>query len=469
MTRLVFRLACGSGRTALTRQALVVLGIAFGSGLLLVATGIAGLGRSDFAIPDQAACDDHGTCRVGEVVPGSHGPITLDYLVQPGLRVGVVLGFVLCVVPLLVFVATASRVASRRRDQRLAALRLAGASQHQVRALAMLDAGAAGVLGAVLGTALYLGARAVAMGVDDGQVAAIARGTAPGFGAGVGVLVLLIAALLAGSMLTLRAVQVGPLTVRREAPERRPRPWGLLLLLPLVPLPVIERIRDPFEDTRYPYELVVCPVLAMLGLAASAAWVTATAGRVAGARSTAPSIVLAGRRLEHDPRSQGRALTAVVLVVFAATIGLTALADSLPWSNIGGDDDFMRFGYGAVGVGMGVSLIVGVAGLLLTTTESALERRRTLAALHATGVPLATLRRMLLAQVALPVVPGATLAVAAGLLFAGSMYSVGTVLSGVALFALALPLAATLAAVAATSTTLPLLRSSVDVERLRTP
>ncbi len=465
---LLLRLASGSGRTAIARQVLVVAGIAVGAALLLVATGIATLSRSELSISGSGgvACDAAGVCLEFNE-PGSTGSINLDYLVQPGLRAGVVAGFVLCVVPLLVFVATASRVAARRRDERLAALRLGGASQGQVRSLAMVDALVGGVAGTVIGTALYVTARGIVLAVDDGQAAAIARGTTPPLLLGLGVLVLLLAGLASGSLLTLRAVQVGPLGVRRRSPRRAPRPWGLLLLLPLAVLPLVER-GDPFEKARHAPLLFACLVLAMLGLVGSGAWLTSAIGRVVATRSGRPAVLLAGRRLEDDPRAQARAMSAVVLVVFAATLGLVALADSLAVSG-DRDGEFLRRGYGAAGFGMLLSLAVGAAGLLLTTTESVLERRRTMAALHATGVPLATLRRTLLAQVALPVLPGSLLAMGAGLVLGWVTFGSDRVTSGVALMSLLLPLVATFAAVVMTSLTLPLLRSTVDLERLRTP
>ena len=473
--RLLLRLASGSGRSALVRQVLVVLGIAFGTALLLVATGIATLTNADVGGNASYVATDggyfcYGTsgCPDTYVRESPHtGSINLDYLVQPGLRHGVVVGFVLTVIPLLVFVATASRVAARRRDERFAALRLAGATRQQVRQLAVLDAMVGGVAGVVLGTVLYGIARAIVLQVDRGEMSDIVRGTTPPWWAALPVLVLLLVALAAGATFTLRAVQVCPLGVRRRAPRGAPRPWGLLLLAPLLVLPAF-RLNGSYLVNQHATWLVVSLVITMFGLVLSGAWLTALVGRLVADRSGSPVLVLAGRRLQDDPRAQARAMSSVVLVVFAATLGLVSLADFYAVTD-GRDSDFALRGYGAAGLGMLVSLVVGAAGLLLTTAESVLERRRTLAALHATGVPTSTLRRALIAQVALPVLPGSVLALAAGLEIGWVLFGASNVLSAPGVAALAVPLVATAAAVALTSLTLPLLRGTVQIERIRVP
>jgi hypothetical protein len=212
---LALRLASGSGRAAIVRQVLVVVGIALASVLLLVAAGVAHLQRSALAIGGYAELDAAG--NVVRDFPGSHGSITLSYLVEPGLRHGVAFGFVLCVVPLLVFVATASRVAARQRDERLAGLRLAGAAPGQVRALAVLDTLVGGTAGVVLGTVGYLLLRAAVLAGPSGQAAAIAAATTAPIWLALLVLLGLLVALALTAALAMRSVLVSPLGVARRA------------------------------------------------------------------------------------------------------------------------------------------------------------------------------------------------------------------------------------------------------------
>lgn len=462
---LLLRLAVGSGRGALARQVLVVLGTSLASALLLVATGIATMSQTAFRsgcgrlpLPDGRVV----AIACPEVV------VTNQYLDQPGLRSGVVIGFVLCVVPLLVFVANASRVAARQRDERLAGLRLAGATQRQVRGLAVLDTVLGGTAGAVLGTVLYLVGRAIVTELSAGQARAVALATTPSFLLGLAVLALLLVALAGGAALTLRAVSITPLGVVRKAPRRQPRPWGALMLT--VGLAGIALLAATHQ-TSGAGQVALAGLLAltMLGLVVSGSWITSRIGRLVARRAQSPALLLAGRHLEDQPRAQARAMSSVLLVVLAATIALVTLGDLLmmdPEALAGGRSSYLS-GYLLAGVGMAFSLVVGAAGLLLVTAEGLIERRRTLAALHSGGVPQATLRRAVLAQVALPMVPAATLAVLVGLAFTGVLSRGGFPLTGTVAFCLLLPVLAVGASVLAAAATLPFLGSSTDVEQLR--
>jgi ABC-type antimicrobial peptide transport system permease subunit len=114
-----------------------------------------------------------------------------------------------------------------------------------------------------------------------------------------------------------------------------------------------------------------------------------------------------------------------------------------------------------------VALVVAAAGLLVASCEAVLERRRTLASLAATGVPLGTLRRAVLLQSLLPAVPAAALAAVAGA--SGALALTATFGDAVVpwtrlLGVLALAL---LAVTAASAATLPLLRRAVRPTELR--
>ena len=457
---LLLRLAVGSGRAAVARLLLVALGTALATPLLLLAVGVAGIARDALAISSNCTVDEFTGAQ--DCSPGSSGPVTNNYLVEPALRHGVVIGFVLCVVPLAVFVATAARVAARRRDERLAGLRLAGATDIQVRALAALDTAAGATAGALAGTVGYLLVRAAVVRRSGSDLAAVAQATTPGPVAGLLVIVLLVAGLAAGAVLALRSVRITPLGVARRAPRRVPRPWGLVLLL-------VGATGFPLmvgSDTAVGLGALLAGAFlaaAALGLVTCGPWATSLTGRLLASRAPGPVRLLAGRRLEDDPRAQARATTPVVLVVLAATIGLVAYRATLQNA-----DSYSRAfydqGFALAAAAMAFSLVVGASGLLLTTLEGLLERRRTLAALHAQGVPLAVLRRAVLLQAGLPVLPLSLLAVLAGLAVYGS---IGRELPPATV--LLLPPLAVLAAVGAAALSLPALRSTTDPELLRSP
>lgn len=467
MTTFVLRLAVGSGRAAVVRLLLVIGGVGVAAALLLTATGIATLGSSDLRIPGQSVYEVRGDVTTEVLVtPPSSGPITTGYLTEPELRRGVTLGFVLCVVPLLVFVGTASRVAVRRRDERLAALRLAGATERQVRLLAAVDAATGAAAGALLGAVLFLLGRAAVLAASAGQLRAIADAVLPPLLPAVAVLVLLVAGTAAVAALALRSVLITPLGVVRRAPRRRPRPWGLLILLLGLGVFTAAAVTGVADGPDGDAVLGSSLALSLVGLVVCGPWLTSLTGRVVGGLARGPALLLAGRRLEDEPRAQARAMSAVVLVVVAATIALVSLQGLRAFSSDGSiDDDFYLLGYSLAAAGMVFSLAIAAAGLLLATLEGLLERRRTLAAQQAVGVSLGTLSRSVLLQVGLPVLPAATLAVLAGLATMRALWGQLAVPPEVLL----LPPLAALVCVAAAACTLPSLRRAADVEQLRVP
>lgn len=465
----VLRLAVGSGRTAAVRLLLVIAGVGVAAALLLTATGIATLDRNDLGISGATGTITYadGT-TVSYDEPGSSGPITTSYLTEPELRRGVTLGFVLCVIPLLVFVGTASRVAVRRRDERLAGLRLAGATEAQVRLLAALDAATGAAFGALLGSALFLAGRAAVLSASDGQLRDIAVAVLPPLLPALGVLLLLVAGTAAAAAVAMRSVLITPLGVVRRAPRRHPRPWGLLILVLGLGAFAIAAIRGVPDTATGDAALGGSLALSLVGLVACGPWLTSLTGRAAGRLARGPALLLAGRRLEDDPRAQARAMSAVVLVVVAATLGLVSLEDYRRTSSDDPyDDGFYLLGYSLAAFGMLFSLTIAAAGLLLTTLEGLLERRRTLAAQQAAGVPLKTLRRAVLLRVSLPVLPAASLAVLAALATVRALASGELV--AVPVEVLLLPPLAALVCAAAAGCTLPTLRRAADMEHLRVP
>ena len=78
------------------------------------------------------------------------------YVGQAGLRPGVVLGALLMTVPVFALAVQTLRVGSVARDRRMSALRLAGATPRDVRAVAAAEAGGAAALGGLLAGPTYL-------------------------------------------------------------------------------------------------------------------------------------------------------------------------------------------------------------------------------------------------------------------------------------------------------------------------
>ncbi|MFI7445350.1 FtsX-like permease family protein [Nonomuraea indica] len=229
-----------------------------------------------------------------------------------GYQVLALIAGVLMVVPLLVFGGAAARLTVARRDQRLAALRLVGATPGQVVGMTVAEAMIVAFAGALAGTAAY--ALAVPL------LARIEIGGGPWFVsdlwphplvlAGVMVAVPLLVGL--SAVAGLRRVVVSPLGVaKRETPPalRAVRVVALLAVLAVVPLLT--------QGTS------VTIIVAVIGLAFLCVnlvgpWVVGLIGRITAASARSPARLLAGRRLVDDPRSAWRTVSGVALTGFVA-------------------------------------------------------------------------------------------------------------------------------------------------------
>jgi hypothetical protein len=153
-------------------------------------------------------------------------PRTLDGL----LWLLVVLGAAALLVPVIVFVATSSRLAAAARDRRLAALRLVGADSEQVRRIAGGEAFVGALAGVIVGVALFLLGRALVPNID----APALRGGI--FSADIrpvwtlAALIVVAVPLLAVSIATfsLRRIMIEPLGVVRRARTQRRKLWWRL-------------------------------------------------------------------------------------------------------------------------------------------------------------------------------------------------------------------------------------------------
>lgn len=447
MSWLAGRLAAGSGRGEIVRVVLVALGAALSTVLLLSAALVTAI-QGGF---DRAVGGELGTAYRTEL---------LD---QSGLRPGVVTALVLMLVPVLVFLGMCARISAAQRDRRLAAVRLAGATPGQVRLLAAAETALPAAVGAVIGLLTVLVTKSLLERRFLQTEAALGLARAlptdvPLPPVRTGLVLLVVPALCAASaVLALRRVEASPLGVSRRA-QPAPRGGGFVVLV----VGFVLVVGTPMIGEPSLLPLALGAVLTMLGLTAAGSWLTARAGSLAARRARRPALLLAGRRLQADPRAQGRALSGVVLAVLVASGASVLRADALRSQE---DDGFYRAAYGLVDLALLVALVVAAAGLLVASCEAVLERRRTLASLAAAGVPLGTLRRAVLLQSLLPAVPAVALAAIAGATGALALTSGDAVVPWARLLGV---LALALFVIgAASAATLPLLRRAVRPTELR--
>ncbi|MQA93711.1 MAG: FtsX-like permease family protein [Streptosporangiales bacterium] len=224
----------------------------------------------------------------------------------------------LMVVPLLVFGGAAARLTVARRDQRLAALRLVGATPGQVVGITVAEAVLTAVAGSVVGLLLYavatpaLAQIPIAGGVwftGDlwpawWQVAAVLAGVP----------------LLTGlsAVIGLRRVVVTPLGVAARVTP--PRMKAVRLLVFAAVLIVFGFVSGGLTGmgTAGAIVLVVLIAFAFLGMNLVGPWVVGLIGRITARVARSPTRLLAGRRLVDDPRAAWRTVAGVVLTGFVA-------------------------------------------------------------------------------------------------------------------------------------------------------
>jgi hypothetical protein len=348
-----------------------------------------------------------------------------DLVADGGIRGGYLLALLLICVAPLALLRQGVRLGTATREQRLAALRLAGATLSQVRRIGALEVGLPALAGGFLGYLVFAALRAVFGGQPRGepggaqsevahQLQLVPTSVTPAWWQ-----VLLIAlgvalvGVLAGATAS-RSLVISPLGVSRRAPRSAPRPWSALLLLLVVPLFLI-RIEGG-TGTQELYTFITVAAL-VLGLLALAPWVAYRIGRTVAARSSSVAVLVAGRRLATDARAAGRAAAAVGAIAVIAGGGGVVLAD-LPDSYEGGDfgdvEPFYMVPIVLAGLVLLAALFLVTFSMAVHGVESMVDRKRSMAALAALGASAEELERVQRWEVGLVALPMAVIGVLVG-------------------------------------------------------
>jgi FtsX-like permease family len=284
--------------------------------------------------PGQLAATPDTAQVTSIATPGASGgnPRGLNYIPPDGgggtngtdLTLSVVALAILA--PLLLFIATATRLSAARREERFAAMRLAGATRNQVSVLAATESTVAGSLGVVVGFGIFFLLRIPVAGIPFiGQpffpgelslslpdVLAIAIGV-PVFAA-------------VAARLALRRVNISPLGVARRA---TPKPPGARraapLLAGLAELGFWTVHGHPASITGQILAFACSFLLIILGLYIAGPWLTMAAARGMARWTSRPGTLIAARRLADDPRAAFRAVSGLVLALFITTVAVVGI------------------------------------------------------------------------------------------------------------------------------------------------
>jgi hypothetical protein len=272
---------------------------------------------------------------------GDPGAAETPVYVSSNDKVALGLAFVGLLVPVLVLIATLTRLSAATRERRLAAIRLVGATRRETRWLAAAETGVAAAAGAVAGLGVFYVLRApAAVLVPTGTGVFATDIAAP---VALTILVLLGVPMLAvvTAVLALRRVVTSPLGVTRRATPRRVGWWRLVPLI-LGMLMLLGAWYDRHDllrgGPRGAVLLIGGASLSLIGLAVAAAAVARLGGLLLRRFGPGTASQLAGRRLEADPAAAARVLTGAMLVV--AVVGwLLGFLPLLDASQGGGNVD----------------------------------------------------------------------------------------------------------------------------------
>nr|WSY52096.1 ABC transporter permease [Streptomyces sp. NBC_00886] len=236
---------------------------------------------------------------------------------DPVLYLLLLIVFVVLLLPVGVFIATAVRFGGERRDQRLAALRLVGADGRMTRRIAGGEALAGSLLGLVFGTGFFLVGRQLATRLDVRDISVFTSDLNPSPALALLVAVAVPTAAVLVTLFALRGVVIEPLGVVRKAKPPRRRLWWRLLL-PLAGLAMLYPMTGKGSTNGNFNEWLVIggTVLLLVGVTALLPWVVeATVARL---NSGSVSWQLAVRRLQLSSGSAARMVNGIAVAVAGA-------------------------------------------------------------------------------------------------------------------------------------------------------
>jgi hypothetical protein len=228
--------------------------------------------------------------------------------------------------PVLIFIGTATRLSAARREERFAAMRLVGATRTQVSALAAVESTAAALLGVAAGFAIFFGLRIPVAGLPfAGQPFFPGQLTLSLFDVIVVAAGVPVAAAVA-ARLALRRVNISPLGVTRRVTPKPPGAWRVVpLLLGLAELGFWEAHGHPASIQGQIQAFVTSFALIIIGLFIAGPWLTMAAARLMARWTSRPGTLIAARRIGDDPRAAFRSVSGLVLALLVTTVATIAI------------------------------------------------------------------------------------------------------------------------------------------------
>jgi hypothetical protein len=271
------------------------------------------------------SCDSNSGCLIGVGLNANAMDLVLSVIALALLF------------PVLMFTGSATRLSAARREQRFAAMRLAGGTPRQIALIACVESFVAALAGTVAGFGLFFLLRT--------PLASIPFTGAPFFpsdlslslanvllvGLGVPVLAAMVA------LLALRRVNISPLGVTRRVTPRAPGWWRVFpLLAGIAELGWFVANGRPHSTNAQTQAFVPGFALVMIGLVLIGPWLTMVGARIAARRTSWPAALIAARRLGDNPKAAFRAVSGLTLALFITTVAVASI------TTVNANDDGMQ-------------------------------------------------------------------------------------------------------------------------------
>src|SRR6266542_2459584 len=241
-------------------------------------------------------------------------------------------GALALLLPVLVFIGTAARLAAARREQRFAAMRLVGATHRQIAVISTVEASIAALWGVAIGFGLFYGIRPALT-----DVAFTGQRFAPGdLSLGlIDVVVVAIgipAAAAVSARFAMRRAQISPLGVTRRVTPPAPRAYRLApLVAGIAELVYFVVVGHPKSTGGQIWAYLSGGFLIIAGLVVAGPWLTMIGARSVARRAQRPAALLAGRRLADNPSGAFRTISGLIIALFAASASVGVLTTILAY------------------------------------------------------------------------------------------------------------------------------------------
>jgi ABC-type lipoprotein release transport system permease subunit len=253
------------------------------------------------------------TVSVTTIAAGAQTSVWTNYF-----RDAFAVGAVAFVLPILILIGMATRLAATRREERYAALRLVGASNRQIAVIASVEAGVSALAGTLIGMILFVLLQPLLADLSLFGTKYFSYAVTPTALGYVALLVCVPLASAIAALISLRRVRISPLGVTRRHTPPAPKAYRVIPLL----LGIALFIDGVASTTPASIGGGVYPglLLTLVGLVIAGPWLTSVAARWLARRTSAASSLLATRRLADTPKASFRAVSGLVMAVFLGSM-----------------------------------------------------------------------------------------------------------------------------------------------------